>query len=151
MNEFILELDKNSTRPICRLDNNLSALIDTGADIPLCSDSETLKEFYKARLIKHCNQDEAPKGVSESLPSDLYDVEIFRLGDIIYPHLRVFVPYKAVFTTDFIISVSMLYDLTCSFDFSSHTLKVIIPDGQNNIRNAKYDKEGNSFILTSKL
>lgn len=53
MKQFILKLDDNRQRPVVLLSNGLTALLDTGAYIPVWTDDEDiLVSDMKAELVK---------------------------------------------------------------------------------------------------
>ena len=53
MRQFVLNLVSSSSRPLVCLDNNLIALLDTGAELPVWTDTEeSLKSVFKAELVR---------------------------------------------------------------------------------------------------
>lgn len=81
----------------------------------------------------------------------LFELEVFEFGDLIYPHLHMFVPDKPEFEATFLISASMFYGLICEIDYYRHRLTITIPDEKSNVLNARFEKDGVSYILANKI
>ena len=148
MRDMLIPTLATSTRPIIRLETGYTALIDTGAEIPMCQDAKILVQKYNAKKLISIESKHAPISASgHNMPGELFDIEQFKIGELIYPHMRFLVPQNAVFTTDFLFSASMFQGLVLEIDFCTHYLKITIPDGRNNIRNVAYTKDGRLHIL----
>lgn len=86
---MLFKLDKNISRPVVVLDKykDCLALLDTGAEVPVWTDSENLLRYvYKARLVK---AQEKSYGFGGATYGNLYRIPQFILGTLVYPDLPI--------------------------------------------------------------
>ena len=89
LKSFSIELIKKCERPLTNL-HGLTALIDTGAIIPVFSMSEDdLKEYFNAHLKR---SDIYIGGIGGRCDGDVYVVKNFQIGEMIFENMDVFVP-----------------------------------------------------------
>ena len=142
MKELVFYTNPSYVRPIIRISHLWSALIDTGADIPVCYlDREVLlPEPLNAKLVLSRKQ---IKGVGRvDVKGDVYVIPYFLLGEIVYPYLPIFVPLETNDSdeedmTHFIISASMLYGLRYEFNTPNNTFNISVPDNESLVRHPK--------------
>lgn len=108
-----ISLDKKYKRPIIDL-YGISTIIDTGAVIPTFSIAPFILErsFCGKKLIENISIG----GFGGKSYGDLYSIENFKVGDINYSHLDVFVPYKPVTRHPFLLSATMFYGTNYSIN-----------------------------------
>ena len=143
--EFVIRLDKFEGRPVLRLDNDIAALLDTGAEIPVYTlGAESLKLIYDAELVL---ENVSIGGFGGKHYGDVYKLKFFRLGNLVYPNIHIFV-------TDFdnrfpfILSASMFYGLIYEVDTKRHALTVRIPDDESEVRNLRIVREdGGLYVM----
>lgn len=86
MRQFTMKLDKKNQGPIVVLKNGLTALLDTGAYIPVWTDDEDiLISFLWAEFIRNKVQMSCFGGVTYG---NLYKVNI-DAGGILYPNMHI--------------------------------------------------------------
>lgn len=146
MRKISFSTDKNYTRPIITLYGQ-QALFDSGADIPSCNDAELLISEFNAKEII-LPQKPSVHGVgSEKVFGRIFDVEMFEVKELMYPHLKFFVPDEPGFKTTFLLSASMFYGLTCTIDFNCKSLEIVVPDDQQLVRNVIFKADGEKYFL----
>lgn len=144
---FTQNLLYNTSRPIIENFYGGLALIDTGADIPVCSLPEAiLMKLFDAELkIKHINI----SGFGGEEYGNVYTIKLLQFKNLIYPNIPVFVP-KNMHGLKFrwILSATMFDRLEYSFNMKRYTMTVNIPDDESNVKNLRvYDTNGNLHIL----
>ena len=112
-NRYSLQLDVN--RPIIQLDNlfpGCTALIDTGAVIPVWTKSVELLRALGAKLYK----ENVPfSGFGGETKGDLYKLD-FAFGDFVYPGLPVVVHEDNNIPGFFIFSATMFQNMVYTID-----------------------------------
>lgn len=84
MKQYTLPLDRHFQRPVVKLSNGLTALLDTGAFILVWTDKEELlKRKLGGRFIK---SNMPLNGFGGKTSGNLYRVTL-NIGEIIYPDL----------------------------------------------------------------
>ena len=146
MNKIVFSTDEQYTRPIITLYGQ-QALIDSGADIPACNDAGLLKSEFKAREIILPEKPSVNGVGKEKIYGRIFDVEIFKVNDLVYPHIKFFVPDDPGFKTTFLLSASMFYGLSCTIDFEKHRFEIVVPDNQQLIRNVIFETDGEKNFL----
>lgn len=147
MKQFILKLDDNRQRPVVLLSNGLTALLDTGAYIPVWTDDEDiLVSDMKAELVK---ENVPLSGFGGSTYGNLYKVNI-DIGGIVYPNMHIIANNDINATFNLILSATMFEGLIYQIDTVNHVLSVDIPDHESNIRNLRVEsKDGKQYVLCS--
>ena len=119
---------RGKQRPVVLLYGN-EALIDTGAVIPMISLSpELIKLAWNAELLL---ADTKIGGIGGTSKGDVYTLHNFKVGDITFDSLDVFVPYKPDTKYMFLLSSTMFYGMNFSFDMidkDNQSFTVRIPD-----------------------
>ena len=143
--EFALSLDARLSRPAIRLENGLSALVDTGAEIPVCTlSANVLKSAYDARLVM---ENVFIGGFGGRHYGDIYAINLFKIGKLIYPNIHMFVA-RFNLGFHFILSSSMFHGLIYEIDTKNHALTVRIPDDESEVRNLRIVREdGGLYVM----
>lgn len=147
MKQFMLKLDKNRQRPVVLLSNGLTALLDTGAYIPVWTDVEDiLVSDMGAELIK---ENVPLSGFGGSTYGNLYKVNI-DIGGIFYPNMHIIANNDINASFNLILSATMFDGLIYQIDTVNHVLNVDVPDHESSVRNLRIeDKDGRQFVLCS--
>lgn len=129
------------------LNNGLTALLDTGAYIPVWTDDEDiLTSEMGAELVQ---KDVPLSGFGGATFGNLYKVSI-DIGGILYPNMHIIVNNDINATFNLILSATMFEGLIYQIDTVNHMLNVEIPDWESNVRNLKVVNEGGKvFVLCS--
>ena len=148
MRQFVLNLVSSSSRPLVCLDNNLIALLDTGAELPVWTDTEeSLKSVFKAELVR---ENVSFKGFGGDAIGNLYYITL-RVGDIIYPNLPIVCSVIEDAPFHMILSASMFCGLIYEVDTVNNKLNVTVPDKESHVRNLKvFDSNGKLHILVNR-
>lgn len=134
MKEFILPLLKKYERPIIKL-YNLSALIDTGAVIPVFSiDPSIIAKYFEIKLVVS-NQFIGGFGGLEK--GSVYSISEFRIGDLTFENFEVFVPDEPKFRFPFLLSATVFYGMDYEFDTINDKFIVRMQDEQSLKRDFK--------------
>ena len=144
---MVLKLLEKFQRPIISIgQKNISALLDTGAHIPVWTGSKyTLSYAYKAKKIKDSVEF---KGFGGTAVGDLYQIPIFTLGDLVYPELPIVAVSSVVMPVQMILSATMFSNLIYEINDKDKFLNIKIPKNVSNIRHLEVkDSNGNLYIL----
>ena len=147
MKQFTLKLDKNRQRPVVLLSNGLTALLDTGAYIPVWTDMEDiLVSDMDAELIK---EKVSLSGFGGSTYGNLYKVNI-DIGGIFYPSMHIIANNDINASFNLILSATMFDGLIYQIDTINHVLNIDVPDHESSIRNLRIEnKYGKQLVLCS--
>ena len=147
MKQFTLKLDKNRQRSVVLLSNGLTALLNTGAYIPVWTDVEDiLVSDMDAELIK---ENVPLSGFGGSTYGNLYKVSI-DIGGIFYPNMHIIANNDINAPFNLILSATMFDGLIYQIDTVNHVLNIDVPDHESNIRNLKIEnKNGKQLVLCS--
>lgn len=129
------------------LANGLTALLDTGAYIPVWTDEEDiLTSDMEAELAK----EKVPlSGFGGSAYGNLYRVNI-DIGGIVYPNMHIIANNDINAAFNLILSVTMFDGLIYQIDTVNHVLNVDVPDNESNIRNLRIEsRDGRQIVLCS--
>ncbi len=145
MRQFTMKLDKKSQRPVVVLKNGLTALLDTGAYIPVWTDDEDiLISFLEAEFIRNNVQMSGFGGVTYG---NLYKVNI-DVGGILYPNMHIIANNSIDATFNFILSATMFDGLLYQIDTVHHVLNIDVPDTESIVRNLRIEsRDGQQFVL----
>ena len=144
---FTHSLMEGTSRPI--IDNIYGgmALIDTGAEIPVCTlPVEILKKVFHAEL----KVENAPiTGFGGRDYGSIYILEAFRWNQLVFPFIPIFVPNnKHNIQFRWIFSASMLDRLEYHINMKKHVLTIYVPDDESLERRLHiYDKNGKLHVL----
>lgn len=139
MRQFCLNLDKDQQRPVVVL-NNLTALLDTGAYIPVWVDDEDiLKSMFNAEFII---ANTSLRGFGGETYGNLYRITL-SVGDLVFPNIPI-IACNDLRDTPFqlILSSTMFSGLIYEIDDKNHKLNITIPDDEDFVRNLKVIDEG---------
>ncbi len=147
MKQYTMKLDNTRQRPVVILNNGLTALLDTGAYIPVWTDDEAiLISELGAELVR---KDVPLSGFGGCTKGNMYKVNI-DIGGIIYPDMHLIANNDINATFNLILSATMFAGLIYQIDTVNHMLNIEIPDGESNVRNLRIvNKEGKVFVLCS--
>lgn len=145
MKQYTLRLDKTRQRPVVILNNGLTALLDTGAYIPVWTDDEDiLISEMGAALVE---KDVSLSGFGGSTLGNLYKVNL-DIGGIMYPGMNIIANNEINATFNLILSATMFEGLIYQIDTVNHMLNIEIPDWESNVRNLKVvNEDGKTFVL----
>lgn len=148
MKQFSLKLDENYQRPVILLTGGLTALLDTGAWLPVWTDEEgVLVKKFGAEVIKRKFPFSGFGGVSYGT---LYRANLV-VGELIFLNIPIISSGELRTTFNAILSASMFDGLVYQVDTVNHVLNIDIPDNESTIRNIKLmDTKGHSFVLIGK-
>ena len=145
MKQFTLRLDATQQRPVVLLKNSLTALLDTGAYIPIWTDEEDiLVSVLGGKLIK----ENVPfTGFGGTAFGNLYQVT-FEIGDLIFPNMHIVANSELNTSYNLILSATMFERLIYEIDAKTYRLNVSVPDGENLVRNLRIiDSKGGIHIM----
>lgn len=140
-------LVEDVSRPIIANYYGGLALIDTGAEIPVCTlPVMVLEKMFQAELRM---RNASITGFGGDDYGDIYTIGTIELQGIIYPNIPVFVPRRnRILGFRWILSATMLDRLEYNINMKTHTMTINIPDDESNVRNLRlYDKDGKIHIL----
>ena len=142
MTQFTLKLVEDQDNPVIILDSfhNATALIDTGAKIPVWLEDE--KDIQTAGgILKQSNI--RIKGLSQKVSTgNLYTLSNFQIGKIIYTKLDIVVLPDKNTTYNILLSATMFRGMIYEIDDINHRFNVNASDSDT-VRNlaAYYDKK----------
>ena len=142
MTQFTLKLIEGQENPVIKLDNffNFTALIDTGARIPVWLEDE--KEIQTpGGILKQKNV--RIRGLSQKVSTgNLYTLSNFQIGKIIYTKLDIIVLPDEKAPYSMLLSATMFRGMIYEIDDINHRFNVNVPDSDT-VRNlaAYYDKK----------
>ena len=142
MQEYLFRTLQDSTRPVIQVGEHLTAVIDTGADIPVCSNAKMLVSKYGAVEIKLPRENKRPRGIGGKIPGKVYMVKSFTVGPLTYPNIKFFVPDHPTMDDNFLFSASMFEGMILEIDLKNHYFKITLPDDEQNVRLVSFDKDG---------
>jgi len=145
MKQYTLKLDNTRQRPVVMLNNGLTALLDTGAYIPVWTDDE---DILTAELGAEMVRKDVPlSGFGGCTQGNLYKVNI-DIGGILYPNMHIIANNEISATFNLILSATMFEGLIYQIDTVNHVLNIEVPDDESNVRNLRVvNKEGRIFVL----
>lgn len=145
MKQFTMKLDKKHQRPVVALKNGLTALVDTGAYIPVWTDDEDiLVSFLWAELIRKRVQ---MSGFGGTAYGNLYKVNI-DIGGILYPGMHIIANNDIDASFNLILSATMFDGLIYQVDTVNHILNIDVPDTESTVRNLRIvSRDGRQFVL----
>ncbi|NBH13302.1 hypothetical protein D3Z36_03690 [Lachnospiraceae bacterium] len=145
MKQFSLRLDKKQQRPVVLLKGALTALLDTGAFIPVWTDNEgILTDVLGGKLVKKGVPFIGFGGVAYG---NLYQVTI-EVGDLVFPNMHIVANDELDTSYNLILSATMFQSLIYEVDDKNHKFNVTIPDSESNVRNLRIeDSNGRLHIL----
>lgn len=150
MKQFTMALNNNFQRPVVLLKDwkNYSALIDTGADIPVWVSSREALVALGGRLVKRNLEFYGFANIP--VLGDVYKIKGFVLGQLIFNCIYVVVHEEEDKPYDMILSATIFRNLIYEIDDKHHKLNVTIPDDESPIRNLIIeDSEGYPHILVT--
>ena len=145
MKQFTLRLDVTQQRPVVLLKNSLTALLDTGAYIPIWTDDEDiLVSVLDGMLIKKGVPFTGFGGIAYG---NLYQVT-FEIGDLIFPNMHIVANGELNTSYNLILSATMFDGLIYEIDTKTHRMNVSVPDDESLVRNLRVvDSNGSIHIL----
>lgn len=134
MKEFTIPLKKKYERPIIEL-YGLSALIDTGAVIPVFSrEPEFIRKFFDSKLIL---KDGFIGGIGGYEKGSVYSIKNFEIGELKFKDFEVFVPLNPRIRFPFLLSATLFYGMDYEFDTINGKFIVRMKDEQSFERDFK--------------
>jgi len=151
MQSYVFRTLNDSTRPTIQIGNHLTAVIDTGADIPVCSEASVLTSQYHAVEIRIPGELLKPRGISGTITGKTFLIKDFVVGPLVYPQMKFFVPNRPTMDDTFLLSASMFSGLICEMDFKNHYFKITLPDDEQLVRLVSFDKHGEHFCWNNSM
>jgi len=144
MRIFTLNLDATQQRPVVVL-KNLTALLDTGAYIPVWTDDESiLVSELGAKLVK---KDVPFTGFGGTTSGNLYQVTL-EVGELIFPNMHIIANSELNTSYNMILSATMFDGLIYEINTRYHTLNVTVVNESDLVRNLRVvDKNGKMHVL----
>ena len=145
MKQFTLRLDATQQRPVVLLKNTLTALLDTGAYIPIWTDDEDILVLaLGGKLIK---KNVPFTGFGGTTYGNLYQITL-EIGDLIFPNMHIVANSELNTSYNLILSATMFDGLVYEIDTKTHRLNVSVPDEESLVRNLRViDSNGSIHIL----
>ena len=123
-----LALDINSQRPIIALANGYSAMIDTGALLPVWyGNTDTLIKDFNAILWK---RNVVLNGIGGSCICNVYKIDL-NLKSLKFENLPVAVIENVSASFDLLLSATMFTRVIYTVDMPAHQFRITIPDGES--------------------
>ena len=149
MRQMTLKLDRSQQRPVVIVGDGMTALLDTGAYIPVWTDDENV-------LVEKLGAELVAKGVTFTgfggrAIGNLYKVTLW-VGDLISPDMTVISNDDLEVPFNMILSATMFQNLIYEIDDKNHRLNITIPDEESMVRNLRIiNSDGRIHVLcTSK-
>ena len=144
MRQFTLNLDATQQRPVVAL-KNLTALLDTGAYIPVWTDDEEiLVSDLGAKLIK---KNIPFTGFGGTAHGNLYQVTL-EVGDLVFPNMHIVANSELNTSYNLILSATMFDGLIYEINTRRHTLNVTVVNDSDIVRSLRVvDKDGRIHVL----
>lgn len=144
MRQLTLQLNRLTDRPVVTL-GIIKALLDTGSRFPVWVGPKSIFHAnFKAQLVKSGVQFTGFGGVVQG---DLYKMQCFVFGSLIYPDLPVVVCDNICEEFDLILSATMFSGLIYEIDEVNHRLNVTIPSGTGAVRKLTISESGNRLAI----
>lgn len=139
MKQITLPLDNKQQRPVVIVGNNMTALLDTGAYIPVWTDDEgLLTERLGAELLA---KDVTFTGFGGTAVGNLYRVSL-EIGGLVYPNMVIIANHDLNTPFNLILSATMFQNLIYEIDDKNHVFTVEIPDEESVVRNLRIEDSG---------
>lgn len=145
MRQFSLKMDVAQQRPVILLENALTALLDTGAYIPIWTDEEEiLLSDMGGKLLKSS----VPfTGFGGTTYGNLYQVTL-KVGDLIFLNMHIIANNDLNFSYNLIISATMFDGLSYEINTRTHWLHVTVAEDSDLVRNLRIiDSNGRLHVL----
>ncbi len=148
MKQMTLELIEKYQRPVVKLKefHKLEAMIDTGAVFPIWMSGEArLRGLGAVKLIESVEFG----GLGGMTKGALYEIPTFRLGGLIYPHMKI-IAHRSNFPVPLLLPAIMFNNLIYEIDNKTHRLNITVPDDESHIRNLTIkDDNGRLHVFCS--
>ena len=124
MKKFVLPLDKKNQRPVTKL-YGVNTIVDTGAVIPTFSIPTYILErtFHGEKILDNATIG----GFGGKSTGCIYALKNFKVGDMVFEHLEVFVPDNPVTKYPFLLSATMFYGTDYDINTITGEMTVNIP------------------------
>lgn len=145
MRQFSLKLDMTQQRPVVLLENALTALLDTGAYIPIWTDEEDiLLSDMGGKLVKT----KVPfTGFGGIAYGNLYQVTL-EVGDLIFPNMHIIANNELDSSYNLILSATMFDGLSYEINTRTHWLHITVANDSDLVRNLRIvDSNGRLHVL----
>ena len=145
MKQITLRIDDTQQRPVILINNGLTALLDTGAYIPVWVDDEDiLTDVLGSELVK---KDIEFTGFGGTATGSLHKVTL-QIGSLIYPHMSIIANSDLDMPFNLILSATMFQSLIYEIDDKNKKLNITVPNDESLIRNLQIiDKNGDLHVL----
>ena len=145
MKQMTLKLDIDQQRPVVIVGGNMTALLDTGAYIPVWTDEESiLSEKLGAELVA---EGVTFTGFGGETSGNLYKATL-QVGELVYPNMSIVANAELDTPFNLILSATMFQSLIYEVDDKNHRFNVTVPDGESTVRNLRIENsDGRIFVL----
>lgn len=145
MRQFSLKLDVTQQRPVVLLENALTALLDTGAYIPIWTDEEDILLSDMGGELVRSN---VPfTGFGGTAYGNLYQVTL-KVGNLIFPNMHIIANNELNSSYNLILSATMFDGLSYEINTRTHWLHVTVTEDSELVRNLKVvDNNGRLHVL----
>ena len=146
MKQFTLPLERERQRPTLYLEDffRLSAMLDTGAVLPLWVEDEDLLKSIGGIPIA-TNQPFG--GFGGMTTGTLYRIPLFRCGGLMFPEFPI-IASRSDLTCQMLLSATMFSGLIYEIDDCNHQFNVTIPDNESHVRKLTIeDRNGKLHVL----
>ena len=145
MRQFSLKLDVTQQRPVVLLENALTALLDTGAYIPIWTDEEDILLSDMGGKLVRSN---VPfTGFGGTTYGNLYQVTL-KVGDLIFPNMHIIANNELNSSYNLILSATMFDGLSYEINTRTHWLHVTVAEDSDLVRNLRVvDNNGRLHVL----
>ncbi len=147
--QITMNLDDKQQRPVIILENGLTALLDTGAYVPVWVDDESiLTENLGAEFVKGNVPLSGFGGIAKG---NMYRAT-FQIGDLIFPNMHIIANGELISPFNLIFSSTMLRNLIYEIDDKNHKLTITVPEGESMVRGIRIeDSEGRLHVLCDSI
>lgn len=149
MQQVTFKLVADQERPVVIVERGMTALLDTGAYIPLWTDEESiLIDKFGATLHKTGIKFTGYGGVAFG---NHYKVTL-KLGAITYPNMSIIANQDLDTPFNLILSATMFKGMIYEIDDVNHFLNITVPDSESMVRNLRIsEKNGRLHVLCNSV
>ena len=149
MRQFSLPLDDTQRRPTILLNNALTALLDTGAYLPIWTDDEDILVSELGGKLVRTNVPFA--GFGGETTGNLYQITL-TVGQLVFPHLHMIANSELKTSYNMILSATMFDGLSYEINTYTHIVSFTAFRDEDLVRNLVVeDRNGKIYVLCSSV
>ena len=148
--QFTMKLRSSLKRPVVSIPNffNITAMIDTGALIPVWVKDEAILQACGAKFLFG---NAGFSGFGGETSGNVYQIQNFTFGNLLFPTFHI-VTSKINIPAQMILPATMFDGLVYEFDTDNHAMNITIPDTQSKVRNLVLErKDGRMIVLCNNV